>query len=138
MNKNQKIPVWVYVFGGLSILTSLVGIYGGYIDGSFFYNEFPITEWNNNLVKHLAGMWASKNLALVLIMIYAFFKKDVKVLAFIFLFKFISDTPDILYVNTQFREGSAASWMTNILSWFILALPSLLSFIYLNKSISDK
>ena len=134
MSKKRKIPIWIYLFGAISIVTSIVGIYGGYIDGSFFYSEFPEIAWKNNLVKHLAGMWASKNLAIVIIMLYAFLKKDMKSLAFIFLFKFISDTPDILFVNTTYREGVSASWTTNIVSWLILALPSLLSFIHLNKS----
>ncbi len=130
---NRKIPLWIYLFGLITIASSVVGIYGGYVDGTTFYSEFSADNWQNNLVKHLAGMWASKNVAIVVAMLYGFIKKDLRWLAAIFLFKFICDTPDILYVNTSFREGQAGSLMTNLLTWVILALPGLLATIVLMR-----
>ncbi len=133
MSTNKKIPVWIYIFAVISILSSAVGVYGGYVDASFFYPEFASADWGSGLIKHLGGMWASKNLAIILILVYGLIKKDFRWLAAIFLFKGISDTVDILYVNTSFREGSAGGFLPNLLNWLILALPGLLAGIYLLK-----
>ena len=137
--QTHKIPWWIYLFAVLSVLSSLVGIYSGYIDASGFYSEFDAVNWEAKHIKHLSGMWASKNVALVLALLYGFFKKDFRWLAAIFLFKFICDTIDIFYVNIMFREGSAGSVVTNLINWIILALPGLVATVYLlNKSKTPK
>ena len=84
-------------------------------------------------MKHLAGMWASKNLAFIIVLLYSLIRKKYQWLAAIFLFKFISDTVDILYVNMYFREGPAASLMNNLMSWVLLALPSAIAVYYLSN-----
>ncbi|MEO0472894.1 MAG: hypothetical protein AAF206_24975 [Bacteroidota bacterium] len=125
--KTQKIPWWVWVFAVISILSSVAGLYGGYINGAFFYTEFPLENWQNPLVKHLAGMWASKNLGLIVVFLIGLFQRDGKWLAVVFLFKFLTDSIDILYVNPAFQEGAAGGVTSNLISWLILALPGALA-----------
>jgi hypothetical protein len=129
----KRLPIWLYLFILICLLSSAVGVYGGYFNGQFFYAEFSADLWNENLVKHLAGMWASKNLAFIIVLLYSLIRKKYQWLAAIFLFKFISDTVDILYVNIYFREGPAASVMNNLMSWALLALPSAIAVYYLSN-----
>ena len=59
----NKIPIWIIAYAVFQILTSFVGIYGGYLDVSSFYGSFfPDANWSDPLIKHLAGVWGSKNL----------------------------------------------------------------------------
>ena len=59
MANNRTIPIWVYIYAAISLLSSLIGVYGGYIDGTGFYSEFSPELWQLPIVNHLAGMWFS-------------------------------------------------------------------------------
>ncbi len=132
VKKIDKTPWWIYLILAISILSSLVGLYGGYFNGTVFYSEFDESAWKNNLVMHLAGMWASKNLGIIIILIFAFIKKHNQALAYLFLFKFITDTIDILIINTLYREGAAGELLPNLISWLILGLTSLITYRFFN------
>jgi len=94
-----KIPLWIVLYAGLQALTAVVGIYGGYIDPSFFYTQFPDANFADPLILHLAAVWGSKNLATVLVMLYSIVRKRPQMLATVLLLKFIADTVDILLRN---------------------------------------
>ena len=121
MSEERKIPLWIIIYAGLQILTSLVGIYGGYIDPSSFYAAFTDVDWGDPLIRHLAGVWGSKNLGIVLVALYAIIRRHPRILGTIFLMKFIADTVDILYTNTAFMPDSL--FLTNLVTWLILGLP---------------
>lgn len=117
----RKIPLWIMAYAGIQMLTSFVGIYGGYIDPSSFYSGFPDANWSDPLIKHLAGVWGSKNLGIVIVMLYSIIRSHPRVLGTVFLLKFIADTVDILYTNTAFMPGTGL--VTNLITWLILGLP---------------
>ncbi|MEM8861532.1 MAG: hypothetical protein AAGD96_24680 [Chloroflexota bacterium] len=120
-SESRAIPIWIMVYAAVQILTSIVGIYGGYVDLAFFYSQFPNADFVDPLVKHLGAVWASKNVATVLVMIYAIVRKHPQILATAFLLKGIADTIDILYSNTAFLPES--SFVVNLVTWLILGLP---------------
>ena len=121
MTNAHKIPIWISIYAGIQILTSIVGIVGGYVDPSFFYTQFPNADFNDNLVRHLAGVWGSKNLGIVVVAVWAMVRRHPRVLGSVFAMKFIADTVDILYTNNAFLPD--ASIIQNIISWLILGLP---------------
>lgn len=119
----RKIPIWIIIYALLQMLTSVVGIYGGYIDPAFFYAQFPNADFADPLIRHLAGVWGSKNLAIVLVMLFGIIRRHPQGLGTIFLLKGIADTVDILYTNTAFMPGSTL--MMALITWLILGLPQL-------------
>ncbi len=129
-----KFPWWIYVILVITILTSLVGVFGGYVDGTKFYAEFSADLWSQKLVKHLAGMWASKNVGIIAVIVFCLVKNYRQGLAMMFLFKFISDTIDILFINVLYRDGDAAGIVSNIITWVILGGASFIAYLYFDKN----
>ena len=113
----RKIPIWIVVF------TAAVGLYGGYIDPSFFYTQFPNANFDDPLIRHLAGVWGSKNLATILVMLFGLIRRHPRVLGTAFLLKGIADTVDILYTNSAYMPQS--NLITEIVTWLIVGLPQL-------------
>ncbi|MEM7029039.1 MAG: hypothetical protein AAF629_05560 [Chloroflexota bacterium] len=120
---NNKIPIWITLYAILQLFTAFVGLYGGHFDPSFFYTQFPNANFNDPLIRHLAGVWGSKNLANILVMVYALVRRHPRILATAFLFKGIADTVDILYTNYAYMPGS--SFGVEVVTWLIVGLPQL-------------
>lgn len=121
IKSKRLIPLWIIIYAAIQILTSVVGIYGGYFDPSFFYGaQFPTADYND-LVRHLAGVWGSKNLGIVIVMILAIVQRWPRLLGGLFLMKGIQDTIDILYTNNAFYPEPAI--LQSIITWLILGLP---------------
>ncbi|MEM7344674.1 MAG: hypothetical protein AAF485_10555 [Chloroflexota bacterium] len=121
----RQIPIWIMVYAVLQLFTAFVGLYGGYIDPSFFYTQFPDANFNDPLIRHLAGVWGSKNLATILIMVYSLIRQHPRILGTAFLAKGIADTVDILYTNSAFLPDSGLG--AGIITWLIVGLPSLIA-----------
>ncbi len=124
MESNYKIPIWIIVYAVLQLFTAFIGLYGGYVDPSFFYTQFPNANFNDPLIRHLAGVWGSKNLATILVMLFGIIRRHPQVLGTAFLLKGIADTVDILYTNSAFMPGSGL--VTEIITWLIVGLPQLI------------
>lgn len=120
----RKIPIWIIAYALLQLFTAFVGLYGGHIDPSFFYTQFPDANFNDPLILHLAGVWGSKNLATILVMVYALVRQHPRILGTAFLLKGIADTVDILYTNSAYLPES--SFGVGIITWLILGLPQLI------------
>lgn len=121
MTESVTMPKWIIGYAILQILTSLVGIYSGYIAPAFFYSQFPDMDFSNPLIMHLAGVWGSKNVGIVIVMIWGLIRKYPSVLGTTFFLKFIADTIDILYTNTMYLPESG--FLMNLVTWLILGLP---------------
>ena len=122
MENERKIPLWIVIYAIIQALTSVVGVYGGYIDLSFFYAaQFPDANFTDNLVKHLGGVWASKNVGIIVVMAWALIQRYPRVLGTVFAMKFIQDTIDILYTNNVFYPEP--NILQSVITWLLLGLP---------------
>ena len=115
-------PLWIYVFSALLVLSSLVGIYGGYENPGVLLVEFEGANWSDPHVKMLAGYWGSKNLGFCVVFLFALLTKRLPWLVALFAFRFISDTTDMLILTPLYREAGP---IEIILPFLILGLPSL-------------
>lgn len=131
----RTIPIWVYVFSALLFLSSLVGIYGGYINPGVLLAEYTDADWSAPHVRMLAGYWGSKNVAFCVIFIFALLTKRVAWLVPLFAFRFISDGIDMLVMTPLYREAGA---LEIVLPFLVLGLPSLLAAIVLHSRTSQK
>lgn len=121
----RMIPIWIMVYAVLQLFTAAVGLYGGHFDPAFFYTQFPDANFEDPLIRHLAGVWGSKNLATIIVMIFALVRQHPRMLGAVFLLKGIADTVDILYTNYAFMPES--SMMTEVITWLIVGLPQLIA-----------
>ncbi len=121
VDSSTKIPIWIIIYTVVQILSSFVGIYGGYIDPSIFYSGFEGVDWTLAHIRHLAGMWASKNVGIVAVMLWGLIGRHPRILAAIFAFKFISDTIDILAINTRYMPETTL--IQTLVSYVILGAP---------------
>ncbi len=124
----RLIPIWVYLFSALLVLSSLVGIYGGYVNPGVLLTEYADADWSQGHVKMLAGYWGSKNLGFCLVFLPALLMKRLSWLVPLFLFRFISDGTDMLILTPLYRE---AGLLEIVLPFLILGAPSLLAAIVL-------
>ncbi len=125
-----KIPLWIYIFSAVLFLSSLVGIYGGYVNPSVLLAEYSGVDWSSPHIKMLAGYWGSKNLGFCAVFLFAILTKRVAWLVPLFLFRFISDGTDMLILTPIYRE---AGMLEIVLPFLILGLPSLVAAYVLYK-----
>lgn len=105
-------------------LSSLVGIYGGYVNPGVLLAEYTDVDWSLPYLKMLAGYWGSKNLGFSVVFIIAIFTKRFTWLVPLFLFRFVSDGTDMLILTPMYREVETAEI---IVPFLILGLPSLIA-----------
>lgn len=116
------IPLWIYIFSVLLFLSSLVGIYGGYVNPGVLLAEYSGVDWSLPHIKMLAGYWGSKNLGFCAVFLFAILTRRIAWLVPLFLFRFISDGTDMLILTPLYREAGVTEI---VLPFLILGLPSL-------------
>ncbi|MEM9343222.1 MAG: hypothetical protein AAGA87_09265 [Pseudomonadota bacterium] len=126
----RLIPLWIYGFSALLFLSSLVGIYGGYVNPGVLLAEYAGADWSAPHTRMLAGFWGSKNLAFCIVFVFALLTKRVAWLVPLFAFRFISDGTDMLVLTPLYRE---ASLVEIVLPFLVLGLPSLFAALVLHS-----
>ena len=121
---SPAIPIWIYVFSALLFLSSLVGVFGGYVNPGVLLAEYTEADWTAPHVRMLAGYWGSKNVAFCVIFIFALVTKRVPWLVPLFAFRFISDGIDMLVMTPLYRDAGITEI---VLPFLVLGLPSLLA-----------
>ncbi len=120
----RVIPIWIYIFSSLLFLSSLVGIYGGYVNPGVLLAEYSGVDWSPPHIKMLAGYWGSKNLGFCAVFLFAILTKRIAWLVPLFLFRFISDGTDMLILTPLYRDAAVPEI---VLPFLILGLPSLVA-----------
>lgn len=102
MNSQLTIPRWIYMYSGFLILTAIVGGYAGYVDPYVFFGAFREYGINMNELPHsfLNGLWASRNLAAMTVLIIGLVSKRSELMMAVFMYRFFTEFQDIFYLGT--------------------------------------
>ena len=102
MTENIKIPFWIYIYSGFLILTAIVGGYAGYVDPYVFFGAFREYGVNMNELPHsfLNGLWGSRNIAALTVLVIGLIAKRPEVIMAIFMYRFFTEFQDIFYLGT--------------------------------------
>lgn len=121
----MSIHWWIWIYGAITIAGCTVGILFGLGNFEMFYREaIAGLDTTHPVVAHLGGMWASKNIAYVALLIGGFAFRKAWVLAPIFAMKFVNDTVDMFLVGPMHLDQPFGQIF---LGWLILGLPSALA-----------
>ncbi len=128
---NMRIHWWVWVYGAITIAGGMVGILSGLGNFEMFYGEaLEGLDTGHPVVAHLGGMWASKNIGYVALLVVGFAARTAWVLAPIFAMKFVNDTVDMFGIGPLHLDQPLDQI---VVGWLILGLPSALAAWHLTR-----
>ena len=123
--EQMQIHWWIWLYGAITIAGSAVGILSGLGQFSIFYGDaVEGLDTAHPVVAHLGGLWASKNIGYVAVLVVGFALRKPWILAPIFGMKFVNDTIDMFVFGPRHLDQSAIEIVPG---WLILGLPSALA-----------
>ena len=93
-----KIPVPVYFFAAIVIISGLMGGYAGLVNPGLFFNFMADTDWSANNLPFLNGLWGTRNLSLVLMMVVGVMLKQPAIMFTIFAARSLTEIQDMFFL----------------------------------------
>jgi|GEM_PF-5126694 len=98
MNTHLKIPGWIYACAAVVIVSGLMGFYAGIFNPGLFFGFMPNMDWEANQLPFLNGLWGTRNLSMVLVMIAGIALRNPYIMFAIFLARTLTEIQDMFFL----------------------------------------
>ena len=112
MDKAIKIPLWIKIYSAFLILTALVGGYAGYVDPYIFFPAFEAYDLKMSELpmNFLNGLWGTRNVAALLVLIAGWLLKRPQLIMAVFAFRFLVEFQDIFILAPFYNDLGTPIW----------------------------
>ena len=98
MNNKINIPAWIYVCAAVVIISGCMGFYAGAFNPGLFFNFLPNMNWDADPLPFLNGLWGTRNLSMVLVMILGVVLRNPVIMFSIFLARTLTEIQDMFFL----------------------------------------
>ena len=111
--RDIKIPPLVYVCAVIVVISGLMGFYAGIFNPGLFFGLMTDVDWQANNLPFLNGLWGTRNLSLVLVMIVGIALRNPVIMFTIFLVRSLTEIQDMFFLAPNTLDPALMEGVAN-------------------------
>ncbi|MEM8488885.1 MAG: hypothetical protein AAF564_25290 [Bacteroidota bacterium] len=108
-----KIPLPVYVLAAVVVVSGLMGGYAGLVNPGLFFGFMGDVDWSANNLPFLNGLWGTRNLSLVLMMVAGVILRNPSIMFTVFTVRTLTEIQDMFLLAPNTLDPSLMAPVSN-------------------------